>query len=239
MKNTRSGRIGIVAGAGPEAGIDLWQKILLHNRNLHGLSFQGDTSAPEVVVHSVPLLGLAMDISTHKEVLWLELYRVLMKLDASVDYLCVACNVLHYFSDRIRGLSLTARFVSIVDVTEQVISDGDDFALLSISKVIEGGQFSPYRETLAKYNLEIPNPIEMDVLVAHIKKYGGDDTLSVEMFGAILSGLRSKNIVLACTDLPLVPLSLFPNKTFYDVSDLLARRLSEYSYSDRIGLAVA
>src|SRR5690606_5451276 len=115
MTGMRVGRIGIIAGAGPEAGIDLWQKILLHNRALHGSSFRGDLSAPEVTVHSIPVLGLAMDISTHEHTLWMELEKALLSLDRSVDYVCIACNVLHYFTDRITKLSLTAQFVSIVD----------------------------------------------------------------------------------------------------------------------------
>lgn len=239
MTGMRVGRVGIIAGAGPEAGIDLWQKILLHNRALHGSSFRGDLSAPEVTVHSIPVLGLAMDISTHEHTLWMELEKALLSLDRSVDYVCIACNVLHYFTDRITKLSLTAQFVSIVDVTEQVVSNGDEFALLSISKVIEGGAFSPYRRTLRDYKLEIPNPVKMDALVAHIKKKGGDDLHSVEMFTDILRSLKARSIILACTDLPLLPLTEFPDKDFYDVSNLLAKKLAELSYADRISLRVA
>jgi aspartate racemase len=180
-----------------------------------------------------------MDISTNEEILWLELSRALTELDRRVDYLCIACNVLHYFTDRIQGLSLHARFISIANITEQVIVDGEDFALLSISKVIEGGQLSPYRNTLTKFSLEIPSPIEMDTLVTHIKKHGGNDKASVEMFRNVLSGLIAKNVVLACTDLPLIPLEMFPDRTFYDVSDLLARKLAEFSYTDKSDAALA
>ena len=38
--------IGIITGSGPEAGIDLWVKVLDANKRLLGEGFQGDLDAP-------------------------------------------------------------------------------------------------------------------------------------------------------------------------------------------------
>lgn len=40
--------IGILSGSGPEAGVDLWGKILAANRALLGSAYRGDIDAPRV-----------------------------------------------------------------------------------------------------------------------------------------------------------------------------------------------
>lgn len=49
QSNSPRPSIGIVAGSGPEAGIDLWSKILARNQVLLGTKFRGDLDAPRVM----------------------------------------------------------------------------------------------------------------------------------------------------------------------------------------------
>lgn len=224
-----AGKIGIIAGAGPEAGIDLWQKILNHNKALHGENFAGDLSAPEVFVHSLPPLGLAMNIQENEDALWHHLSGALETISAQADFVCIACNILHYFSDRIHQLNLPATFVSIVDVTENYIDSHGNIALLSIGKVIEFGHYSPYRRSAEKYTIETPDQESMNTLVSNIKHNGGNDTQSIAMFEAVLSELNANNIILACTDLPLLPLHQF-SRNFVDASDLLAQEVARLAF---------
>ena len=55
--------LGIITGSGPEAGIDLWAKVLRKNMAAFGQDFRGDLDAPRVVVASEPELGLSMDLA--------------------------------------------------------------------------------------------------------------------------------------------------------------------------------
>ncbi|MET1256290.1 aspartate/glutamate racemase family protein [Aliikangiella maris] len=225
----KRGRIGIITGAGPEAGIDLWQKILKHNKALHDNNFAGDLSAPEVIVHSIPKLGLAMDIAQYETELWQELKKALLHLDSDVDFVCIACNVLHFFSEKIKALTLSYEFISIVEVAEQTIEQYGNAALLSISKVIEFGHYSPYRRSAENYPLETPDPAAMDELVHHIKVHGGEHPDTVSKFTAIVNNLKANTLILACTDLPLLPLDKY-NKTFIDASDMLAKTIAQKAF---------
>ena len=53
--------IGVIAGSGPEAGVDLWVKILAVSRREQGEAYTGDSSAPLVRIISDPALGLPFD----------------------------------------------------------------------------------------------------------------------------------------------------------------------------------
>lgn len=224
------GRIGIITGAGPDAGIDLWQKILKHNKALYQQSdlyhYMGDLSAPEVVVHSLPQLGFAMDIKQHEALLWEQLKTALARMCLQVDFVCIACNVLHYFVDKIKQLKLDVEFVSIVDVVEQYLKKNTNVALLSISNVIEFGQYSPYSKSAEKYPIETPASAAMDKLVHSIKNQGAEHPDTVAQFSSILATLKADKLVLACTDLPLLPLKLF-EKDFIDASDMLAQTIAQ------------
>ena len=229
MQLNTPGRIGIITGAGPEAGIDLWQKILQHNKALYDNQYQGDLSAPEVLVHSIPQLGLAMDIAQYESQIWQSLKSALQGMNNNVDLVCIACNVLHYFTDKIKALSLNFELISIVEVAEKSIQQYENVALLSISRVIEFGHYSPYRNSAVKFPIEVPCPHAMDKLVHHIKHHGGNHPESVIQFEHILNSLQADVIILACTELPLLPLERY-SKQFFDASDMLAKEVAKKAF---------
>ncbi|MCG7540016.1 hypothetical protein [Pseudoalteromonas sp. OF7H-1] len=226
------GRIGIITGAGPDAGLDLFSKILHHNKELWGNEYAGDLSSPEVLMYSLPELGYAIDISNNEERLWLSLEKSLNTLNHKVDVVCIACNVLHYFSSKIKEKKYQFEFISVIDVVESITDKHSSVAMLSISKVIDFGAYSPFREVSMSKLIETPPLRKMDDLVKHIKLHGGEDDLAFEMFQAIIDELNSDFLILACTDLPLLPLDKF-DKNFIDISDLLAKRVAETAYSLR------
>lgn len=217
-------KIGIVAGAGPEAGIDLWRKILLANKQMLGERFHGDLQAPDVTVFSVPRLGLAMDIAQHEQVLWEVLEHAVRALAERVDLICIACNVLHHYSERIRDLNLKVELVSVVDVVAEYIKIArlKNIALLSIDTVVKLDQWSPYRKLTECVQIETPrSPLAVNRLVHDIKKFGPHALSVQEMYRSILEQLASEKVFLACTELPLVPIDVF-GKQLIDVTQLLA-----------------
>jgi len=228
-----AGRIGIIAGAGPEAGIDLWQKILAANKLQRGEHFRGDLDAPDVTVFSIPRLGLAMNLAENEQALWLELKSAAEALAERTDYICIACNVLHYFGDRIRGLNLAAELVSVVDVTAAYIQSQrlEKFALVSIQAVTNLDMWSPYRD-LSKYgDIETPaQPAKINELVADIKRFGAGHPQAKAAFKLMLDSIDSEVVFLACTELPLVKIKM-SGKRLVDVTELLAQEVVRKSLS--------
>ena len=221
-------RIGIVAGAGPEAGIDIWKKILLENRKILGERFRGDIDAPHIVIHSVPQLGLAMNFSSHEDDLWLALKNALIAMDGQIDLVCIACNALHAFTDRIYQLNLNMEFVSIIDVVkEHVVSQSlGTLGLLSISAVMSLNPRTPYAPLQEITSVvTAPNHGEMDALIRAIKLTGEATRDLQDQYESIVRRMNVEHVVLACTELPLVMRPIL-GITQIDASQLLANALA-------------
>ncbi|KAA1243935.1 aspartate/glutamate racemase family protein [Aquimarina sp. RZ0] len=218
------GKIGIITGAGPEAGIDLWQKILSHTKKYYNEAYKGDIDTPYVVVYSVPELGKVMSIETNTDEVWSHLKAALLKIDSEVDYFCIACNVLHHYSLQIQEMNLKSKFVSIVNVTRDYLleSNTKEIALLSIPKVIELGKFSPYKYLQDDFSVETPGSEEMDTLIRGIKIKGSENKELLNDFRLILDKIEAKVVILACTELPLLSTESI-NKVFVDPTDILAK----------------
>jgi aspartate racemase len=217
-------RIGIIAGAGPEAGVDLWKKILDSNRDCLGSDFRGDIDAPEVIIYSLPELGFAMNFNDNKEKLWDALRTAILDISDRVDMFCIACNVLHNFSDNIRQLNLSADFISIIDVVTGYVYNENvkDVGLLSIGTVMALDDLSPYRNLKNMVKVETPeNFNDINDLIGEIKIHGGEGNLIKEKLHNQIVKMDADLILLACTELPLVNLNI-PSKQLIDVTKLLA-----------------
>ncbi len=203
-----SGRIGIVTGSGPEAGIDLWTKVLGENRRVLGDSFSGDVDTPDVTIVSVPELGHSMDLPETADVVWSHLRAACERLADQVDVYAIACNTLYWFEPDLRALDLPARLVSPVDCLRREAEGRPDesFALLGAAPVTDfaaGG--SPYARLDGVVALELhDDPMSVHELIGQIKLAGGSRPELESRFAALLAELDSDVAVLACTELPLL-----------------------------------
>jgi aspartate racemase len=233
-------RLGIIAGSGPEAGIDLWSKVLAHSRELAGEGFRGDLDAPEVSIVSDPLLGLSMELAQNHHLVWPVLARAATRLSPLVDVYAIACNTLNFYAHDLAGLGLKARLVSFVDVLVDELQRTKTrrVALLGARPVTELGPWSTYRELAQQVELEALEPElarELHALIYEIKAKGGADAALAPRFEALLAQLRSEVVVLACTELPLVRLQA-PGKRLVDPTDLVAQDLARRARRLQAGL---
>lgn len=218
--------IGIITGSGPEAGIDLWQKMLAVQRTRLGLGFRGDLDAPHIVAFSVPELGRSMDLRRHEAEVWATLKQACLDIADHCTHFAIACNTLHYYAPRIAELGLAARFVSIVDAARAAIADtgAQRVALLGADPVIDlAGGLSPYAALCAEVEVEVP-PTSLQSLIFDVKRQGGSHPAVIERFGALLDTLTADVVLLACTELPLIA-SPGAGKTLVDLTERLAGML--------------
>lgn len=227
-------RLGIIAGSGPEAGIDLWSKLLTEARSLLGQGFRGDLDAPEVTVLSNPRLGLSMDMAHCEAQVRTELMATIRMMDALTDGFAIACNTLHCFSAEIRELALRSTFFSIVDATARSLrSDGyGRIGLLGSKTVMSFGADSPYRRLQEEFDCEqVQDPDSVHELIYDIKRLG--DVRPVrERCARLIASLEAPVVVLACTELPLVVRQV-QGKILVDPSAVLARDLARWIYGRR------
>jgi aspartate racemase len=227
-------RIGIIAGSGPEAGIDLWSKILRANRETLGEQFGGDVDSPPVVIFSEPVLGLSMDLPRNDEVVWRRLEKAVRDLVPHVDIFTIACNTLHYYADRIRKICGNAVFLDVADVVRSHIkaSASGSVALMGAASVASLDEWSPYLAVHREVLFETPADLEsLHNLIHDIKLIGGETPDVRSRFIEVVSRLNAPTVFLACTELPLVHASV-PGKVLVDVNKLLAENLVRYSLGE-------
>ena len=228
-------RIGILAGSGPEAGIDLWAKVLGATRRLLGERYGGDLDAPEVLIHSVPALGLSMELEPNDPVVWKVLREAAQALAPRVDAFAIACNTLNHYEAPLRALGLPARFVSVqVEVRRLVSERGlERIALLGSRPVMALGAWSAYRDLPQVVEVEVPaDPDALHQVIYDVKARGGQAPDIVSRFEAMLGELSAPVALLACTELPLVPVSVAAPE-LVDVTELLAQELAEIGQRPR------
>ena len=220
-------RIGIIAGSGPEAGIDLWTKVLAANRARFGESYAGDVDAPDVTVVSLPMLGHSMELDRNDAIVWSSLREALQRIEGQVDLFAIACNTLHHYEPDILALGLRPRFVSAVAAAIRFVRRNRlaSVALLGSRPVMELGAWSPYAPLRAHARVEVPeDTAALHDLIYAVKEAGGRTPELDRRFAGIVAGIGPEVCLLACTELPLLQPAC-PGKRLVDVTALLAADL--------------
>lgn len=224
-------KIGIIAGSGPEAGIDLWSKLLAANRKIHGDRFRGDLDAPDVTILSESTLGLSMELAENDGAVWQCLRQTAEAIAPRVDYYAIACNTLNYYQPQLEALRLPAKLVSFADAVVEFVKESriERVALLGARPVTDLGPWSHYRRLAEHVAVELPKPAQAEQLhrlIYDVKTHGGHVEDIRCRFREILDALEAHTVLLACTELPLIPLDP-GQKQVVDVTDLVARRLAQ------------
>lgn len=127
---TKQKAIGIIGGSGPEAGIDIFAKILAQHRKKLGKSYRSDRDAPNIVLMSIADLGgprTPIDLQPGNsegtyDASLKALIETVQKMLPLVDAFCLACNTLHTMETNILDTIVDAdrdpsSFVSMVGET--------------------------------------------------------------------------------------------------------------------------
>lgn len=225
-------KIGIITGSGPEAGLDLWQKILDYNKELLKDNFRGDLDAPNVTILSIPELGHSMELEKNYDMVWKTLEKSVKDISSQVDYFVIACNTLNLYANKIDEIGFKDKFISTLDVINEYIEKEslEQIAIIGALPVLQMGEYSVFKPLSEVFNVEVPCDFDnVQKLIYDVKRVGGNDLNVISNFEQIVEGLNSSNVFLACTELPLIKLE-YKKKNLVDVTDLLARKLVDISY---------
>lgn len=149
MGSKRKKVIGIIGGSGPEAGADLFGKILTLHRKRLGSGYRSDRDAPDILLMSVSGIGgprTAIDIDPNNQTGTYQdslsaLVDAVRKIVPLVDAFAVACNTIHIFEPHIRATlremgCAPSVFVSMIssstDACRKVIADDGGVAKISL-----------------------------------------------------------------------------------------------------------
>ena len=226
--------IGIIGGSGPEAGADLFGKVVSMNRKKMGETYKSDRDAPNILLISVSELGgprTAIDVDPRNpdgtyEQSRTALLDTIRKIVPLVDVFCVACNTLHMFEAQIRKTVAAlgrnpSMFVSIISSTIKACKDelnGDESAKISIlggpvTMDLDGN--SSYRRLVEEvgkdYFYRPPSSCTsiLQRVIWKVKQEGTAHTSgdALTEYEGLLRDVASQSVkvcVLACTELPLI-----------------------------------
>jgi len=213
--------IGILTGNGPESGVALWRGIneAVAKRLTDLGRMYGDLSYPRIVVHSLPEMGLSMELAERHEDVWNVIEEAVRQLcTAGVNYIAIACNTTPYFADRIRKIakSKDIKFISIADVVFEYIKKEKitDITIIGIPVVAELGEFSAYSrlKTLEVHPVnEFAKPYlqELGYLVKMLGSSEKDAKAMNKLRDALRFGVTTENVLIALTEISIL-LQRFP-----------------------------
>ena len=190
--------IGIVAGSGPEAGVDLWRKIIGLNKQRFGGHYRGDLDAPEVIIRSDPVLGLSMELHRNETAVWERLRATARALSDTTEAYAIACNTLNYFAPQLDALALPAELVSFQSVVQAFVqSDGlSEVCLLGAAPVTALDRWSPYFGLESLLRVEKPrDAVALHSLIYDVKALGSADPSLRPRFAKILQSIESNTVL--------------------------------------------
>lgn len=204
--------IGIITGNAPESGILLWNYINEFVREVPDLYCYGDMSMPPVIVHSLPEMGLSMELEHRETEVWEALRSAVVNLGRQgVRLLALADNTTQYFTPQIRALceEYKTEFISLPEsVAEWLQSQGKrSVALVGIDSVADLGHWSAYREPLSAFEVEVLSAStkeKVHQLAYQVKSEGVSEASLNRLRDILRREVTSDNVILALTELSLL-----------------------------------
>lgn len=173
-ENRRS--IAVIGGAGPEAGLDVSQKLLDANRTFLGSRYESDRDAPEIILFQAPGMGgprqptdLIDDTGAPFLLVWNTIAKTIRQIERlGCDFFCISCNTLHILEPRIQKFcaenAVKSKFISLVGetarkiATQQTVEGNNNKLTVGIlgsfntTDLAMGSGKSPYREVFEQIN---------------------------------------------------------------------------------------
>ncbi|GAB4230704.1 MAG: aspartate racemase [Chlamydiales bacterium] len=230
------GSIGLIGGAGPEAGAVLFQEIV--TRFQQNFDYQLDGDFPEIMLYNFPfrdMLGVNGEIM--HEGLRQELTLAIKKLQyLNIEILAVACNTLHCFLEK-GCLSDQTQFVHIVDEMQQEIEQRQLSRVLVLATSTTR-RFSLYSDPVYIFPKE-EEQYKVDHIILNI--LSGKDLehcveVLVQMMRSNVEDAGCEVALLGCTELSVLRYrfpKIFKNIDFIDPIVLLAQKICQLSHHKR------
>lgn len=216
-------KIGIIAGAGPEAGASLFMQII---RLYQAQGYKQDCDFPYITLLNIPFAPMLTlhEIEIHKEVLRQQLQEAFDTLNKA-DVIAIACNTLHTLLKAIKVPD--KQFINIVKVTKHALQQQN------VTKALFLGTNTSVSLDLYKEACDLVYPTDeeqkvIDAIIIDIlnNNYSGSAALT-----HIVTACREREyfqgVILGCTELPLLhnrePIKV--DTIFFDTLHILAQAL--------------
>ena len=232
--------IGIITGNGPESGIALWQcvndairgKLRVRANGFLDVRKPGDLSLPTVFVHSLPGMGLSMELDQREQEVWDVLEAGLNGLCArGAALIALACHTTHYFAPRLHALAERhgARFVSMADVAMRAVAERrlESLAIVGVKYVAAldaWSSYGPIRNSVGAIEAVSESAmVDFHALAFEVKETGlrSGKNLHQKLTHLLGQHIRSPNVLVALTELSLILSAATPKQREREVKVLI------------------
>jgi aspartate/glutamate racemase len=233
-------KVGILTGNGPNSGILLWKKINecvkeeLSSRLQY--AFRGDLSYPEIIIASVPDMGISMELDKRLDSTENVIVKSAIDLcQNDITIMCIACNTTQYYKKQIENICnlYNVNFVSIPDVINGYLEKNNikEFDFFGISHVVDFKRLSAFKELNDKYTIPVLSSEAVTEInnLAYIVKESDSKTIPMQAINLLKNIIRQETeydtVVVALTEISTIlseHRKSFSNKTIVDSLQLLA-----------------
>lgn len=217
--------IGIIAGAGPDAGLAFWRKVLDASKRRLGPNYRGDLDAPRVRVISEPDLGYVMQLDIYREAIISRLREILVELDRTCNRIVLTCHALQGVVTEAAPEIAERKVMSLPALAcdHAKRNNWTKVGLFGAPSVVVERRRSPYSALWDIVDVEAPsNPQDVLSLIAEAKRLGPMHPDVAKRLAELISLYSSESIFMACTDFACVKGGA---KSVIDILDLAAQEV--------------
>jgi len=230
-------KIGILTGNGPDSGILLWKKVNESvEEKLGDRFFKGDLSYPEIIVASIPDMGLSMELDKRGNATENMVIKSTVDLCKNgITLMCIACNTTQYFKDKIENICklYSVRFISIPDVITDYLKKNQVglFDFFGISHVVDLENLSAFKDlyeqyTIPELSVDVINKISDMAFAVKGKKL---NKARGSLINLIKNNTQHDTIIVALTEISMILSEykdIIRNKIVVDSLQLLANQVA-------------
>ena len=211
-QNPKHHKIGILTGNSPESGMLLWRRINQIIRENLGNKFYGDISLPNVVIESIPDMGMSMELALREEETWDAVRNGITSLcKQGATIICIPCNTTQYFNCKIRGITSQygSQYISMPKVAMKYLEERKikEFAFLGTKYVTSlDGKWTAFGG-FKKFKVVPLNESDIAKIkeLAFEVKHEGITEVSLNKLRDLLNyTAKSENIMIALTEISLL-----------------------------------
>lgn len=213
LKRSKRSRIGIITGNGPESGMALWRHVnsfVDDNVKTH----RGDLSYPPIIVHSIPEMGLSMELEPRIHEVWQHMSSGIQRLcEDGITHLALACHTTHYFTEKIRAICerYEVTFVSMAETAIRYIERQQlkDLTVIGIPYVADLAEWSSY-QSLAELDIrpvgeKARKPLmDLGYMIKKITSYEDVEKAFARLTHILRVGVSTKNVLIALTEISIL-----------------------------------
>lgn len=204
--------IGIIGGAGPEAGVLLVKYVIQISQEKY--SCKRDKDFPYISLFSFPFAEMLNN--EQKESVFTQLKALIEKECSQTKFWAIACNTLHCYLDEVY---LPNHFVNMLEETSNVLTEKPIVLCSSTSK--------KYQIHKCYFDCDYPDQNFQSLIDWLIDELvAKEPNLSLyEKFNSMINSFGDRQLVLGCTEFSLL-CHVFPNKgNIIDPLMLTAKKL--------------